>query len=218
MIWIGDTAVLVLSVVALIYGIRKLLRRNIALYFQLIIGAVGCSILAYVFDLCELLTAGDVSEGFNIGYFGNIGSFLFLLTANFGCMDGILDDGTASVRRSRVIALAAPLVTALMFIPNLFAGIRTGTMVMYILVWVCAAFTSYLSLKHAVIPDMGFGFVRAIRPFNISTLVFTALELTHLTLWNTRSWLPLIFSGVLLGVATLAMVITAERGVRRWTL
>lgn len=218
MIWIGDTAVIVLSVIALIYGIRKLLRRRIALYFQLIIGAVGCSLLAYVFDLCELATAGDVSEGFNIGYFGNIGCFLFILTANYGCMDGIIDDGTPSVKKSRIIALAAPAAALLLFIPNVFAGINTGTMVMYILVWICAMFSSYLNLKHTLIPDMGFGFVRAIRPFNIATLAFTALELIHLTLWNTRSWLPLIFSGVLLGASTLIMVITAERGVRQWTL
>lgn len=218
MMWIGDVIVLLTSLVALIYGIKIVISKKTVLYFQIILCAVGCHIVGYAFDLSEVLTAGTVSEGLNIGYLGNIGCFLFLLTANFGCLDGIIDDGSSIMKKSRFLALLAPLAVAILYIPNMLSLVPVITKLAYLPVWLVAAFTSYMHLKHVLVPDMGFGFVKAIRPFNIAALVFTVMELIHLTLWNYNSWIALMISGILLGSSVIAMIVTMDKGVRKWTI
>lgn len=218
MIGIGDAITFLSALGALIYGLRWMIRKKAALYFQMIIGAVGCHILGYLFDLCELFVNGALSEGFTIGYLGTIGCFLSLLTANFGCVDGMLDDRSPAMRKSRYLALLAPVTLVLLLVPNLLGDVPMETKISYVFVWVPAIFSAYFNLKHALIPDMGFGFVKAIRPFNVSALIFTVLQLLHLTLWNFFDWIPLMISGIVLGVACWIMVVMAKRGVERWVL
>lgn len=215
---IGELIVLALSLGAFVYGIRHvMLRRNI-LYFQLIVGAIGCNVLGFIFDACEILTTGTLSEGFTTGYLGTIGCFLFLLTASYGYMDGIIDDRTGAMKKSRRIALIAPALCVLLLIPNIIADIPLSTKISYLLVWIPATFSSYFHLKHAIIPDQGFGFVRAIRPFNVTALVFTAASLSHLTVWNFFEWIAMVISGLSLGAACVQMIIMAKRGIDGWRI
>lgn len=218
MFWIGDTIILLASIVSVLYGTKTILSKKTAFYFQLIVAAIACNALGYIYDLCEVLTMGDVSEGFNIGYLGNIGCFLFLLSANYGCMDGIVDDRSRELRKYRFIAAIAAIVVVCIYIPNIFAHVPFGTKMIYLPIWIIAMCTAYLNFKHAIIPDMGFGFIKAIRPFNIAALLFTAAELIHLTLWNLENPILLVISGIVLAIATFCMVLTAERGVRKWAI
>lgn len=215
---LGDGIVFLLSVSALLYGVYMLLSRKPPLYFQLIVGSVACHVLGCLFDICEYFVTGALAGGYLIGYLGSIGCFLFLLTASFGYLDGILDDNTAQIKKCRYIALIAPFLSILLLIPNLFADIPSATKIAYILLWLPAIFSSYFNLKHAILPDMGFGFVVAIRPFNIAALSFTFLQLIHLTLWNFCTWLPLLISGTLFGASCIVMIRMADKGVKEWVL
>lgn len=216
--WLGDVIIMLSALFALFYGIYNLVEKKIALFFQMIVASIGCLILGYGFDICELLTRGANSEGFTIGYLGYIGNFLFLLTANYAYMDGILDDGTAEAKKARRIALLAPVVTVLLFVPNLLADVPMGTKITYALTWLPAIFSTYYNFKHMLLPDMGFGFVRSIRPFNFAALLFSMFHLLHLTLWNYDSWVALLISGILVGASVIAMTFLAKRGVKRWII
>lgn len=218
MIGFGDRIVFLSAVFSLIYAIYSMAFQKVALYFKMIVGAMFCHFLGCLYDVCEYYTTGMVAENFTIGYFGTIGCFLFFLTANFGYLDGIVDDKSATVKRSRILALLAPVVLFAILIPNFFAEIPIGTKICYTLVWIPAMFSSYFNLKHAIIPDMGFSFVKAIRPFNITALLFTLFQLIHLTLWNFSGWIPLLVSGILLGASSILMMIFAQRGVKKWAI
>ena len=141
-----------------------------------------------------------------------------IVQASVGYMDGLLDDGSAPMKKCRYIALLGPLVAIVLWIPNMLTDEELKIKIIYTLLWIPATFSSYYNLKHAIIPDMGFGFVRAIRPFNIAALSFTYLQLIHLTLWSYCDWLPLLISGIVFGSSCLAMVITTDRGVKKWVL
>lgn len=220
MLGFGDRIVFLCAIAALIFSAVKMLFKKTALYFKLIFGAVFCHMLGYVYDICEYYTQGSLSEGFTIGYLGCIGSFLFLLTANLGYMDGILDDKKSTSKRIRFLALLAPLAALLLLIPNFFAEVPMGTKAFYVITWIPAFFSTYFNLKHAIIPDMDFGFVKAIRPFNVVALLFSLLQLLHLTLWNfcVQAWVPLLISGILLGSSSIVMIVLAQKGVEKWTL
>ena len=180
--------------------------------------AIGCHVLSYLYDVCEILTTGTLSEGFSIGYLGVIGCYLFLLSANYGCMDGIIDDGTPVMNKSRKLAWIAPAMAVALFVVNFFADIPTATKNCYFFVWIPAAVCSYYNLKHTVVPDMDFGFIKAIRPFNIVALIFIMLNLLHYTAWNYAEWPVLTITGTLVGISSVVMAIMAKRGVKRWTI
>lgn len=218
MIGFGDRIVFLSAIVALIFAVFIIAFQKAAMYFKLIAGAVFCHMLGLLYDICEYYTTGTLSENFTIGYLGTIGCFLFLLTASFGYMNGILDDKTSVMKKSRLIALLAPVSLLALLIPNFFAEVPIGTKICYTIVWIPAMFSSYFNLKHAIIPDMGFGFVKAIRPFNITALIFTLFQLIHLTLWNFFDWIPLLISGILLGASSIVMMIFAQRGVKKWII
>lgn len=214
----GDGVVVLLAIVAVVYGIYMAVAKKLPLYFQLSVAAVACLLLGYVFDICDYLVNPLAEEGYIIGYLGSTGSFLFLLTASIGYMDGIIDDGSPQMKKAGYIAWIAPAVAVLLWVPNLFAQVPMMTKAVYTVLWIPAAASSYFSLKHAIVPDMGFGFVKAIRPYNISALCFTLLQLLHLTIWNFGDWVTLLISGIVFGSSCIVMVIMADRGIKRWVL
>ena len=218
MLELGDVAVVLMAAGALIYGAYMLITKKLPLIFQLSMAAVACLLLGYIFDICDYLVNGVLEEGYLIGYLGSIGSFLFLLTASIGYMDGLMDDGSPAMKKCSYIALAAPVFAALLWFPNMLAEVPVATKVVYTILWIPAMFSSYFNLKHAMIPDMGFGFVKAIRPFNVAALSFTLLQLIHLTLWNFCGWIPLLISGIIFGASCIVMIAMADRGVKQWTL
>ena len=218
MLGIGDGIVVGLSAIALIYGLYIMITKKLPLYFRLSLCVVACLLLGYVFDICDYIINGVLSDGYLIGYLGSVGSFLFLLAASIGYMDGILDDGAPQMKKCRYIALIAPVLVAALWIPNILADIPTSTKVVYTVLWIAAMFSSYFNMKHAIIPDMGFGFVKAIKPFNVAALTFTVFQLVHLTLWNFCDWVPLLISGILFGSSCVAMIVTADKGIKKWAL
>ena len=215
---IGDGIVVFLGAIGLIYGFYRLITKRLPLYFQLSMAAVASLLLGYVFDICDYIVNGFLAEDYAIGYLGSIGSFLFLLTASVGYMDGIFDDGSPQMKKSRYLALIGPACALALWGLNMMADVLTSTKIIYSILWIPALFSSYFNLKHAIIPDMDFGFVKAVRPFNIAALSFTFLQLIHLTVWLYCDWLPLVFSGILFGVCCILMIVMADRGVRKWTL
>ena len=218
MLGLGDGVVVLLAAIGIIYGICMLITKKLPLYFQLSICTVGCLMLGYIFDICDYIVNGMNSNEYFIGYLGSIGSFLSLLTASVGYMDGIIDDGTPQMKKCRGMALVAPISAAILLVLNMFANVPISTKVVYSVLWIPAMYCSYFNLKHAIVPDMGFGFVKAIRPFNIAALSFTFLQLIHLTLWNFCGWIPLLISGIVFGCSCIVMIVMADKGVKEWAL
>lgn len=202
-----------------IYGIRRFFKKGKPLFLQSLTMAMGCHALGSLYHICQSLTRMTVPEGFTPAYLGHIGFFLFLLTASYGQMDRIIDDGTPPMRPARWLALLAPLAAVLLYLPNgLVAEVSVATKVTYLLVWIPACVSVYFSLKHTIIPDMDFGFIKAIKPYNLMALILSFGELLMMTAWDFLSPVPMAMSALFFGVFCVATVITAERGVRKWII
>ena len=85
---------------------------------QSITMAMASHALGSVYHLCQTLTSENIVDGFTPAYLGRIGFFLFILTASYGQLDRIVDDGSSKMRRARITALIAPLLVMLLYIPN----------------------------------------------------------------------------------------------------
>lgn len=216
-LWSSELVPLISALAAFIYGGAKFFKKGIGLYLQSITMAMGCHALGSLYRVCELLTTGSVSEGFTPAYLGIMGFFIFFIAASYGQLDRIVDDGSKELRHCRYIAFAAPAVAVLIFIPNFFInpiGLKDG--ITYLLVWIPAMIALYFNLKHAIIPDMDFGFIKAIKPYNLLGMFLGFSELVCMTARNCFSDYAVTLLSLVFGGLCIATMVAAKKGVEKW--
>ena len=218
-IWSAELIPLFATLFSLIYGLKHFFKKGKPLFLQTITMAMVSHALGSIYHLCQSLTSDLLVEGFTPAYLGRIGFFLFVITASFGQMDKIVDDGSPKMKPSRYIALLAPILAILLYVPNfMIEDVPIQTKVVYAFVWIPAIFAVYFNLKHALIPNLDFGFIKAIRPYNILTLCLCFSELICLTAWDYYYIVPLAISAVAFGVLCIATMIAAKKGAEKWTI
>lgn len=220
--WAADILPLLATLGTFIYGVKNFFKKGKAYYLQIVTMAMGCYAMGSFYHLCQSITTGDLADGFTAAYLGRIGFFLFLFTANYGQMDGLLDDRTPSLKKFRYIALIAPVTVALLYLPCFFAEMPYSTKISLSLLWMAAIFSSYFNFKHAIISDLGFGFVKAIRPYNICALILTFLELILQVLWayyvDDYILIVIMFVTVIFSAMSILTIVTLKRGVEAWKI
>ena len=218
-LWIAEFIPLFATLISLIYGLIHFFKKGTPLFLQSVTMAMASHALGSVYHLCQTLTTETLVQGFTPAYLGRIGFFLFIITASYGQLDRIVDDGSAEMRPARLIALIAPVFALLLYVPNaLMEDVLISTKVSYALVWIPAAISVYFNLKHAIIPNLDFGFIKAIKPYNILLLCLEFSELLCLTAWDYYYPVQLAITSVLFGILCVCTMIVAKKGVDKWTI
>ena len=218
-LWIAELLPLSATMFSFIYGLNHFFKKGKPLFLQSITMAMGCHSLGSIYHLCQTLTTETVLEGFTPAYLGRIGFFLFLVTASYGEMDKIVDDGSKAVKPSRFIALIAPVCAILLYLPNgMMEDLPLRTKIAVLLVWIPAIFSVYFNLKHSIIPDCDFGFIKAIKPYNVLATCLGFAELLCLTAWDYLYSAPLVISTAVFAVFCVAMMLAAKRGAEKWKI
>ena len=180
---------------------------------------MGCHALGSIYHLCQTFTTETVLEGFTPAYLGRIGFFLFLITASYGQMDRILDDGSPKFKPSRYIALIAPLCAILLYVPNaMIDDMPVATKIAVLLVWMPACVSVYYNLKHSIIPDCDFGFAKAIKPYNIMATILGFAEMLCLTAWDFLHYTQILICCFLFAIFCMATMYVAKKGAEKWTI
>lgn len=79
----------------------------------------------------------------------------------------------------------APAAALVLLVPNLvFAELSALLKATYVVIWAVGSVSVYFNLKHAIVPDLDFGFVRALKPYNVLSLAV-----------GFAVWLPFGFTG-----------------------
>ena len=218
-LWLADLLPLAATLFSFFFGLTHFFKKGKPLFLQSITMAMGCHALGSVYHICQTFTHETVLEGFTPAYLGRIGFFLFFITASYGQLDRIVDDGTAAMKPSRLIALIAPLGAALLYLPNaLMEDLPTSTKIAAALVWLPALFSVYFNLKHAVIPNLDFGFIKALRPYNFLAVCLGLAELLCLTAWDYFDGVLLVAATALFAVLCVSTMVAAKKGADRWTI
>ena len=200
--------------IGFVYGLFRFFRDESALYVRMIVFGVGCAMLGRLFATLLYLVNGDLFPGFNVGMLGIVGSFLFFFSANFGQMDSIVDDGSPRFRKTRIIALTAPLiVAALCVVIFVVYGFNEAT-IPFGIEALFLALASYFHLKHLIIEDVSFGLIKSIRSYNLLALVYAALCLSEVLV---EGFVPALIVTVLECAVLIAFIPVLERGMKKWT-
>lgn len=218
-IWIAELVPLSATMFSFIYGLHNFFKKGKPLFLQSITMAMGCHALGSIYHLCQTLTTETVLEGFTPAYLGRIGFFLFLITASYGQMDRIVDDGSNKFRPARYIALLAPLCAILLYLPSgLMEELPVVTKIAVLLIWLPAMVSVYYNLKHSIIPDFDFGFIKAIKPYNILATCLGFAEMLCLTAWDFLYSAPLVITSFAFAGLCISMMIAAKKGAEKWTI
>ncbi len=221
-LWAADILPLLATLGTFIYGVKNFFKKGKAYYLQIVTMAMGCYAMGSFYHLCQSITTGDLADGFTAAYLGRIGFFLFLFTANFGQMDGLIDDRTPSLKKFRYIALVATASAALLYLLCVLAEMPYSTKISLSLLWIAAIFSSYFNFKHAIISDLGYGFVKAIRPYNICALALTFLELILQVLWayydDNYIIIVIMIVTIIFSIVSVLTIVTLKRGVEAWKI
>jgi hypothetical protein len=217
--WAAELTTLFATLLSFIYGLQRFFKKGKPLFLQSITMAMGTHTLAGIYRVCQMLTTGSVGDGFNPAYLGRIGFFLFFIAASYGQMDRIVDDGAKNLRPARIIALTAPLGAILLYLPTgLMKDLPTTTKISVLLVWLPAIFSLYYNLKHSIIPNLDFGFIKAIKPYNILAVCLGFSELLWLTAWNYLYNTQLVITSVIFAGLCVALIIAAKKGAEKWKI
>lgn len=180
--------------------------------------AVGCMAFGRLYQVVRLLTGGDILNEFQLGVFGVIGSLMFLFSANFGAIDSLADDGSKEFKKYRLMALVAPLAAALLYFLFLFgtdlprfAKIVAGVITVFVMQ------ASYYHLKHLVFPDVDFGVIKCLKPYNLLALVYAFICMAEMIVIGNRFEAGILIAGVLMGGLLIGIVVSVERGIKKWT-
>ena len=218
-LWIAELFPLLAALFSFVYGLKFFFKKGKPLFLQSLTMAMASYALGSLYHICLTLTSDSLVEGFTPAYLGRIGFFLFLITASYGQLDRIVDDGSRKMRPARIIALIAPVCAVLLFVPNLvIEDVPAATKIAYLLVWIPATISVYFNLKHVIIPDYDFGFIKAIKAYNVSALCLSFSELLSLTAWDYYYSIPMAVISVLFGILCIITVVTARKGVKKWTI
>ena len=219
LILIANVITCVCGLTGFIYGLAKFFKPKKAVYPQMITFACGCMAFGRLYQIVRLLTGGDVFNEFQLGVFGVIGSLVFLFSANFGVMDSIADDRSKKFRKYRLIALAAPVAAAaadVLFI--IFTDLPVIIKIASAAITFFVMQASYFHLKHLIFPDVDYGVIKCLKPYNLMALIYTFLCLAEMILIGVGSKIGVLIAGVLMGILLLGIVTSSERGIKRWVI
>ena len=217
--WISELVILSGMIIALMIGKNAWITSKRAWFTKFIAAGLGCMTLGCLHDTVYLFVTGSYAKNIYIGYLGVIGCFLFLISASYGQLDGIFDDRSNENRKYPLLALLAPLAMMLVFIPSLRTDrLSPAIKVVHFIGWIPMIVASYFNFKHAILPDGGFAFVKAVRPYNIAATLFGFAEVVYLTIYMLEKPQMVVICAVILAVSACGMMYFAKRGAEKWTI
>lgn len=199
-------------------GVYKFFRSKTALFKILVTASIGCSMLGRLYELVTLIIRGEIPSIFNIGMLATLGAFLFIFSASYSQMDGLVDDKSAGLSKYRLTALIAPVVIMAIACLNFKAELSLGLTIFIMVLYLVIAVASYYNLKHVIIPDVSFGIIASIKAYSIAALVlelFTAIQILADKLGIEMLW---TVSSILIAITYPIVLIAMDRGSKKWTL
>lgn len=207
-----------IAAVAFWLGAINLFGKNKPFYMKLLVCAAGCFMLEQQLLVVNLLC--DVHEVFSIGMLGILGCNYFLLSANFGTLDRIVDDGNKKNRVARIMSNIAPIIIILLCVRAFFAWKDKDIIcaIMWMLMLLPAIPASYFNLKHILLPVDACEFLKATRNSNIWALILYVVMTFFVSSSASDSSRLVGILSLVMSLSVLAITISAIKGAKKWKI
>lgn len=204
----------VLAVAATIYGVVSLFRKGKAMYFQLIVCAAACFSLKELWIVVNLLSQSVQGEN-GIQLFGLFGCYCFLLSANFGTFDRIVDETKGkSHTRATLLGLLAPMCLLVLYLVG--AMTSKDHRFLLLIISIPTFVSSYYNFNHLLLPLDEIGLLKATRPIDVMSLVFFGFE--SVFTFSSLNEIPVLagICGIVSAGIVVSLVILSVKGAKQW--
>ena len=216
---IANIIVCICAFFGFIYGGILFFRPKKALYAQMITLAMGVIGFGRLFLVCRILTGGEITETFQLGFVGMFASFLFFFSANYGAVDSLIDDSVNRSIWSRLATFLAPLTAIILYI--VFFIVRDTSLMWRIfgaMLTLNIALSTYFNLKHLISPDVDKGVITCLRPYNLLALIYAASVLVECIGLSSGNDVLAFIAGLISAISIILIIPLIERGVKRWLI
>lgn len=218
MIKIFEILAFAVSVAAFAYGAFHLMREETPKYYKLYVCAAGCYMLEELWVIVNSLFGNGAEDGLvTVRLFGFFGCLCFMLSANAGEFDKVVDEEKR--KGPKIPALIAPALLLALFALYAFSPDNTRsflTVAMGFLSILPAIPASYFCLKHLLLPTDGFGLLATTKPINVMALVFFAANYIYpLTDLYCSDTVMCVFD-LVIGALLFGIVSACIKGSEKW--
>ena len=215
---ISNVFVCACAMISFIYGTMQFFKPKKAVYAQMIVLGVGCIAFGRMYQVVRLLTGGEIISAFQLGTLGSIGSLMFFFSANFGTIDSLADDRSKQYIKYRLLAFAAPLGALALYLAFiLFSDVSNLWKMIGAAMTFFIMQTTYFNLKHLIFPDVEYGVINCLKPYNALVLLYSLFCIADIIAITRESEIAVIVVSAEIGVTVLLIVPMLARGVKKWT-
>lgn len=202
-----------------IYGGILFFRPKRALYAQMITLAMGVIGFGRLFLVCRILTGGEITETFQLGFIGMFASFLFFFSANYGAVDSLIDDSIERSFASKLVTFLAPVVVIVLYIAFfIFADVSLMWKIFGGILSFNIALSAYFNLKHLLSPDVDKGVITCLRPYNLLALIYAVSVVVECIGLSHGNDVLTFVAGIISAISIILIIPLIERGVKKWLI
>lgn len=188
------------------------------MYFMFILFAIMSAFLSRIYYFVTVALYGSIPDIFNLGFIGYAAMFLYMLFANYGQIDCLVDDRKTLKARYRIIPIIFPAAELAFSVYSLFFGTADITVrASFVVISVAAGFAGYFNIKHLIIPDVDFGIVKSIRGYNLIAFLIGIFSLAEIGFSLFEYNKIIFFIQLILGVLYAAVIPVLNSEVKKWT-
>lgn len=195
-------------------------KKRTPLYFRLLFYGVTCFFMEELYYLTDYLCSGTWSDAYSFAAFAASAGYTFLLSANYGAFDSIVDDGSKPCLKVRKLACIVPMLLVLVYIVFTIFYLRNGGDITYtVLTALCKIpmlFASYFHTKHLFLPDRLNFMIEPLRLCNAVCLLLIFTDVAADIFFTLNNYAAYSICETFFSVLLIFVMITAERGHKRW--
>lgn len=218
MLKILEIFIFAVSAVAFGYGVSRLFREGVPVFFKLYVCAAGCYMVEELWVVVNTLLGNGSMDGLvTVRLFGFFGCLCFMLSANANEFDRTVDDG--SCKKARVLALIAPVVMLALYAINAFSPQNRETASVIVTAFISIApalFAAWFSLKHLLLPDDAGGLLKLTKGIDILALIFYGINYLYPLADLFCSDAVMCAFDLVLALVLFGIVIQCRKGADRW--
>ena len=202
-----------------IYGGILFFRPKKALYAQMITLAMGVIAFGRLFLVCRILTGGEITSTFQLGFIGMIGSFMFFFSANYGAIDSLVDSSINKGILNKTIPFIAPIIALVLYLAFfIFSDVSLMWRIFGGVLTLIIALSTYFNLKHLLSPDIDKGVVTCLRPYNLLALIYAASVLVECIGLSSGNIIVAFIAGLISSISIVLVVPLINRGMKKWLI
>lgn len=215
---IFEGAFIVTSIAIIVFGMLRMFKKKVPMYFSLHVSGVWCFAIGMIYDVLMIVCGETYSEVCSLDSLAIAGMFTFFVSANYGAFNSLFDDRGKKTRPIRLVALFAALITVAVSLLELkyLKGLSSLGVILFLAEKIPMPFCVYFSVKFLLMKSDGDPILKSVKPLNLCTLLACLGLLAYYFFDILGNDIGLYITYYVYSVSIIAEIFLADWGRKKW--